>query len=419
MNSICGKGLIGASVLALGAAGFANAAAAGGFAVREQSASYQGTSFAGSAAGLDLSSMYWNPAAVTTKKGMNNEAHAAAILGSQNFNADFSLVPGASLNSGNVASPAFLTASYLNYQVNDQLYVGLSLNAPFGLTTKPDGVWAGSPLGFTSRLLSFNAAPTVGYKINDSLSVAAGVQIQYLQATRLTSGPTAAGDVVIDGDDIGFGYTLGVLYKPSAWTTIGLGFRSSISHTLEGDQSSSLGGGSIEASADLPELVTFSFAQNVTQQFKILGTVEWTNWSRVTEIPIECTQTGAGTGLCGAGGNVGALEFNYDDGWFFSLGAEYQMTPKTLLRAGYAYEISPARSDSSRTVRLADNDRHWFSAGVAQQLTETISLDLGYSFILVEDGGIEQSIPTGGTFTASFTDAHVNVITAAVKVKMH
>ena len=46
----------------------AGAAVAGGLAVREQSTSSQGASFAGSAAGGDLSSMFWNPAAAGMRR---------------------------------------------------------------------------------------------------------------------------------------------------------------------------------------------------------------------------------------------------------------------------------------------------------------------------------------------------------------
>ncbi|MEO1693692.1 MAG: outer membrane protein transport protein [Pseudomonadota bacterium] len=430
--------LLGASVLALSAVTWAPKVDAGGFAVREQSARFQGSSFAGSAAGLDLSSMFWNPAAVTTRKGMNSEAHGAAILGSTRLTNGTSnsatyntLNAGLSNESGNIASPALVTSSYMNYQINDQLFLGLSVNAPFGLTTKPDNPWNGQQLGFTSRLLTFNAAPTVGYKLMPGLSVAAGVQVQYI-TTRLTTqadtifvapGPppvTAnAGTVAVEGDDIGVGWTLGALYQPSSWTTIGLGFRSSISHTLEGDQRSSLGNSDITAGVDLPEIVTFSFAQNLTQNFKVLGTVEWTNWSRVKSIPIECDAAG---GLCtGSGAELSSLDLNYDDGWFFSLGLEYAYTPATTLRGGFAYEISPATSDTSRTVRLPDNDRYWFSAGLSHALTPTMHLDLGYTYILVKDGGISQEIPAssgGGTYTAD-AESHVNILTAGLKMKLH
>jgi long-chain fatty acid transport protein len=48
---------------------------AGGFAVREQSAYYQGMSFAGNAAGDDLSSMFWNSAAAAAAPGINVASH--------------------------------------------------------------------------------------------------------------------------------------------------------------------------------------------------------------------------------------------------------------------------------------------------------------------------------------------------------
>jgi len=46
---------------------------AGAFALREQSAYGQGSSFAGIAAGGALSSMYWNPAAITQFNGKTVE----------------------------------------------------------------------------------------------------------------------------------------------------------------------------------------------------------------------------------------------------------------------------------------------------------------------------------------------------------
>ena len=67
-----------AAVTVLGAA---HTAQAGGFAVREQSTTSQGMSFAGSAANNTLSAMYWNPAAVANLDGFNSENHAAIVLG--------------------------------------------------------------------------------------------------------------------------------------------------------------------------------------------------------------------------------------------------------------------------------------------------------------------------------------------------
>jgi long-chain fatty acid transport protein len=71
------RGTVAASAL-VAAAG---AAVAGGLAVREQSTSAQGSSFAGSAAGYDLSSSFWNPAAFGIAGwGFTTESHATLIV---------------------------------------------------------------------------------------------------------------------------------------------------------------------------------------------------------------------------------------------------------------------------------------------------------------------------------------------------
>ncbi len=390
------------------AAVMTSTAMAGGFAVREQSTSSQGASFAGSAAGFDLSSMYWNPAAVTRKSGINSETHAALILGQSDLTATGGTLNQGDATSGNIGDPAVAPASYANYQLG-RFYVGLSINSPFGLTTKPERNWRGKALGQTSELLTVNAAPTVGYKIMPGVSVAAGAQVQYIDA-RLTSIVPGAGGLAIEGDDWGFGFTAGILIEPSEATTIGLGFRSSIAHTLKGKQTSNLGSSGIVAKAELPELVTLSVRQRLTDQWTLLGTAEWTNWSRVKSIVVRCTEAAPACRL--PGNTLSSLDLDYDDGWFLAAGAEYAYAPDLLLRAGMAYEISPARRDTSRTVRIADNDRIWASIGATYQWNDSTALDVAYTHIFVKDGGIDE-----GAQLQADVESSVDIISASLKIK--
>src|SRR5690348_8242058 len=74
---------------ALGALGLtSNSAQAGGFFIHEQSTYFQGTSFAGVAAGgPSLSSMFWNPAAITQQgPGLASETDATALFAKTNIN---------------------------------------------------------------------------------------------------------------------------------------------------------------------------------------------------------------------------------------------------------------------------------------------------------------------------------------------
>ncbi|MEM7774531.1 MAG: OmpP1/FadL family transporter [Pseudomonadota bacterium] len=390
---------------------------AGGFAIREQSASSQGASFAGSAAGFDLSSMYWNPAAVTSKDGMNSESHVSVILGSLKLTSEGGAIDGLGIGdkSGQLADPALVSTSYFNYQMGD-VYFGVSLNAPYGLTTKPENNWDGQVLGYTSKLLTINAAPTVGYKIMPGVAVAVGVQVQYIDTRLTTLTGTAVDAVNVEGDDIGFGFTAGVLLEPTKSTKIGLGFRSSVSHTLEGEQDNALGSSDIEADVDLPELVTLSLRQDLTNKLTFLGTVEWTNWSRVQTIDIVCTGVD-GAACQNEGDTLNTLSLNYDDGWFFAAGLEYAYSPTLLLRTGIAYEISPAREDTSRTVRLADNDRLWVSVGATYNWSANTAIDFSYTHIFVEDGKINQTDENSGADLIADADAHVDIISASVKMK--
>ena len=54
---------------------------AGGFGLREQSTTFLGSAFAGAAAGGDISSMYWNPAASSALPGCSALSSYTLILG--------------------------------------------------------------------------------------------------------------------------------------------------------------------------------------------------------------------------------------------------------------------------------------------------------------------------------------------------
>ena len=396
--------------------------------MREQSASAQGASFAGSAAGFDLSSMYWNPAAVTSKDGTNSESHASLILGQFRMSATGGALnnplvsPGTatySPDSGNSAAPALVSSSYVNYQFGN-FYLGLSINAPFGLTTKPEREWQGQSLGRTSKLLTVNAAPTVGYKIMPGISIAVGAQIQYIDAklsSVLAGTPSAAlGALTVEGDDIGYGFTAGVMLEPTSSTKIGLGFRSSVSHTLEGDQKNNLTRSNITAEVDLPEIVTLSLRQRVNPRLTFLGTIEWTNWSRIQSIDIKCA-TVDGVACVANGQTLSALELNYDDGWFFAGGMEYAVSPSLLVRTGLAYEVSPARDATSRTVRIADNDRIWASIGATYQWNEHTAFDVAYSHVFVKDGEIIQGATPVGPALIADVESSADILSASMKIK--
>ena len=125
--------------------------------------------------------------------------------------------------------------SYVSYQINDRLWVGLATGAPFGLATKPDYIWAGQLYARTTSVFSLEAQPTIAYKVNDWLSVGAGVRAQYFKVRYFSAiGPSPlfpspfAPSAGLEGDSWGIGYSLGATLTPAAGTSIGIGFRSAV-----------------------------------------------------------------------------------------------------------------------------------------------------------------------------------------------
>jgi long-chain fatty acid transport protein len=365
-------------------------ASAGGFAIREQSTIGQGMSFAGVAAGGGgLSSLFWNPAISSeyNEFGFISENNAALI-------APYSK---SSLGSGNIGELAVVPAGYFSYGLTDQITIATSTNAPVGLTTDGRDGWAGSPAGDKSAVATYNFNPTASYKFNDMLSVGIGAQIEYM-SVELTNrlSPSGAQSFAAKGGDFGFGLTAGLLFEPTDTTDIGIGFRSSVAHKLEGKARIGAGNPDIHARFKSPELVTLGIRQQVSDQLTLLGGVEWANWSRFKELRIVDDASGS---------TIAVTPQEWKDSWYFSMGAEYAYNDALTLRSGVAYEKSPV-PDATRSVRVPDNDRYWLSLGASYKFSENMTANLAYSHVFIEDGDVA---PLNTTFKQ-----HLNIVSVGL-----
>jgi long-chain fatty acid transport protein len=169
------------------------------------------------------------------------------------------------------------------------------------------------------------------------------------------------------------------------------------------------------ADLPLPDIASVSIRQKMTEAFTVLATVEWTNWSRLGTIPVAIVQHGPNIGI------PTTLPFEWRDGWLFSGAAEYQWTQSVAVRAGIGWERSPV-TDQVRGTQLPDNDRLWVSAGLTYDWNERLSLELGYSHIVVKETPIN-IVPGNPLFTPSFgsfigtANAQVDIISLALRYR--
>ncbi len=416
----------GSIVLPFVACAVAAEAHAGGFGLREQSSYYQGSSFAGTAAGGDgLASMFWNPAAISFTPGLSVESNFTYVMPHASIDVSQASAPltGASLGNkgvGDMIDDALLPTTFVSYAW-DKLAIGFGLTVPFGLISDAPCNWSGRYYGCYSRIFDVNFQASMAYKVTEWLTLGGGFSINYIDA-RLSNAaftgivpPTNNLYAQVNGDDIGVGVNLGVLLTPWAGTTIGVGYKSAMDQNLQGTldvfyQQTQLARYGATAGLTLPAQVTASVRSQVAPQWTLLGTVEWTNWSSVDQLVVRTATSVASV-----------LDLQWKDGWFFSGGAEYKWDPKLTLRAGLAYELTPV-PDETRSPRLPDTNRLWLSGGFTYAVTEQLSMDFAYSHIWGESSPIEQ-FPTQpgnalrGVLVGEVNNGYVDLVSVGLRYK--
>jgi long-chain fatty acid transport protein len=313
----------------------------------------------------------------------------------------------------------------------------MAVNSPFGLSVSFPDRWAGRTYAENTALRTYNFTPTVAFEMNKWISFGAGVQIQYATAGFTSGLPvnnagvsgaaslTNTANLQLNG--WGYGFVAGVTITPTPTTTIGIGYRSAINQKADGSLSLPAGGifgaplstpGGIETTLNLPDSLTLGLRQRLTRQWTLLAGFEWTNWSRIGTSQITQTANGAPARIAGT---AVTIPFEYKDGYFYSLGAEYEWNERLTLRSGIAYEKSPI-VDQVRTPRLPDNDRFWLSAGLTYRVTPKLSLDLAYSHLFVKDTSVALGPGTGNPSSSTISysgsvDSHVDIVSLGIRYR--
>lgn len=405
---------------------FAATAHAGSFGLREQSTIGLGQAFAGATAGqAGLGSMFWNPATMTNFAGTQMEANIAGIFPSAKVTPTVGTSPillglGGTGASGNVIEPAALPSSYFSTQWTDRVWIGMGVNAPFGLLSSYPNNFSGQIYARDSTVRSVDINPSIAYKVNNWLSVGVGFQALYFKTdlTQAVSPFPFAPNASLEGKDWGFGFTAGATITPMQGTVIGIGYRSSVGLDLTGGLTSpTIPGGyaSIKASVSMPDTLSVGISQTISPQLTLNGQFEWTNWSRLGLISV------AGTAGPFSGLTLTQLPFNYQDGYYLSGGFNYAWSDRLTVRGGVGYEWSPI-STTVRDLRVPDSDRVHATIGLGYQWNERLSFNFAYSHIFSVGNGDIALVPgnphyiTGVPFVGS-VDSSADIVSAGISYK--
>ena len=368
-----------------------------GFQLQERSATGLGRAFSGEAAyGEDASVIASNPAAMIMLGGEWNYSAGVVIVDVESeVNGSG---PFGSLSDDSAGETSFIPLVYGTKRINDNIVVGLGVFSSYGLVTDYSTSFADQAATDKSEIITINFNPSIAWRLNDVVTLGAGVSVVYAEGELTSRTPGGFGPLFeLEGDDVAFGYNIGALFEISDRINLGVHYRSSVDIELEGDAflggafgAATGGAQNFDGSLDieLPATAEVSLLYRATDKLDLHADIFWTNWDQVSRLAPRVSGTFADS-FVDSQLNV---DLDWENTFRYAIGATYRYSDKLTLRTGVAFDESPV-SSSDRTLRIPDRDRIVLSVGASYRFAESYRLDFGYTHLFAEDVPINDNEP--------------------------
>ena len=301
---------------------------------------------------------------------------------------------------------------YGAYKINEKLSLGIAVYTPFGSQVTYPKNWEGSHLINDIALSAIFFQPTVSFKINDKISIGGGPiyvsgNVNFTRnldrSTTNTEGERLA--VTIDQSGIGaWGYTAGLMFKPTEKLTVGINYRSEINvKARDGDADfknipenlqGQFADGTFDADLPLPAELSVGASYQFDERWLVAF-----DYNRVFWNVYEALDVSFSNGL------ESVNPRNYQDSSVYRFGFQYAANNTFTFRAGYYFDESPVQ-DGYFAPETPRNNSNNFTAGLSIHLSERFAIDA--SFLYVHFNEIDasydyyqengQTAPFGGTY---------------------
>jgi len=396
------------SPLALAVAAWSGQALAGGFYLQEQSVRATGRAFSGESADQGAASLWWNPAAIAGISGIDGHFGISVIRPSGDVSDQGTLIVrpgqapepvGGDSTASDPIDDGYLPTGAIAWGITPKLAIGLAATAPYSLTTNYEAnSWARYTADKT-RVRTYDLQPSIAYMATESLSIGAGLNIEYTDATLSNYLPNLSsalpdGHQSLDGDGWDLGWSLGAQYRAGA-LSLGAAYKSAVKHHLDGTLETtglvspidSLNGTlSTSASFSTPWQASLGARYAANTALTLNAQVVRTGWSEFDTIDLGAPLDTA-------------IPEHYRDTWSYAVGADYVVSPKWTVRAGIQRDQTPTR-DGERDARVPDSNRWNFAGGASYALTPSFTLDGAVTYVQFEDASIDKT-------TAAYADTSV------------
>ncbi len=305
-------------------------------------------------------------------------------------------------NAGNMAAiPSFFYVKTLN----DDWRFGLSMVAPFGGGYDFGDDFVGRYVVEEITLQGLAVSPSLGYRINDTVSVGFGVSVLYTvfdMKIAINQSQLSAPDGQVDIDeatDVGYQPFIGLQWQFSDRGTFGVIYRAEADVELDGDvtidnlvlpldpQSS------IDITWDNPQLLEIGFRYKLNDEWSLTANADWEDWSAfsVTDFAINDAPTGP---------VFMQLDRNWKDTYKFGIGVFGERGDGRHLAFGASYDTSPVDSED-RTVDLPSDEQLRLSAAYGRDKGGEHAWGIGATLLWLGNGKVDQ-VAGGARFAGEF-----------------
>jgi long-chain fatty acid transport protein len=378
-------GALSIALLALAASG-AQPAAAGGLLLYEFGTDV-GLAAAGYAArAQDASTAFTNPAGMTRLEGTQALAGGQLMWFSNGFSLGSGTSPGLGNEGGGsaIGSGGFVpgAGAFVSHRLSQDLWLGFSVAGNFGSIIDYDDNWVGRYRVQQATMLGVQFVPSIAYRVNDKLSIGAGLNAVYGifdQKVAINNAVPSSADGALELDDKtwGFGGNVGLLYEVSPSTRVGLTWTSQVD--LDFDTPARFSGlgpvlsallasrGLLDANLSIgtkiPQQVMASIASRIDDRWSVLGNVGWQQWSKFGQVEVGIDNSLDPVAL--------TKSLPFKDTWHVALGAQYRLSDPWTLNMGIAYDSGFQEGDTVSPL-LPVNAAWRFGVGGEQQVSKSL-----------------------------------------------
>ncbi|EOY4386299.1 outer membrane protein transport protein [Vibrio parahaemolyticus] len=357
---------------------------AAGFQINAQSATGIGRAFAGDAVIADNASvMARNPAAMALFDKMELSLGFESITSMievKDANYRGITAPlGKSSNYDDAGDTSIAPNIHLIVPVNDKFAWGVNAYSNFGTKTEFDNSFVAKEYGGLTDVKSANFGLAGSYRLNEQWSFGAGLDLIYGQGTMKREHALLGTLVDVDeADGWAVGFNVGTVFELDKNNRFGLAYRHSPEMEAKDDKGQKI-------TLPLPDMAEFSGYHKIQDtKFAVHYSIQYIGWETFDQIEF--------TNLSGSPlGSSYDKQYQWQDGWHYSIGGTYYLNNNWTLRAGYMYDTS-AQADLT-SVSVPDSDRQWLSTGFTYHINSKSNVDFGFTYLMGKDVDVNESTP--------------------------